>query len=275
MVKRKNFTLSEIGIAKHFKNKSIKNAAHLSLITEQTLNSAFYLSEEEQRYIKRALKRNHISLLQPTGENISLDSSIEELLLPQRIINILVQNSIFTIKDLCKCTKEYLLSFNDFGTNRLNEIEKKLSKKGFNLKDVTSLKVTSKTKIHPLYIPSNSAILYLEKYGYTTIEDVCLLSESTLKKVMSFNEATIDYLKIVLQNSGLHLFKYSSQTIVSKDLSIEALNLSPKTIKKIIYMHIKTVGDLKTTDLNGNPYINFTQDERNAITKKLNTLFII
>lgn len=275
MRRRKNFTLSEIGIAKYFKNNSIKNAVHLSLITEQTLNSAFYLSEEEQKVIKRALKRNHISFLQPTGENISLDSSIEELLLSQRIINILVRNSIFTINDLCKCTKEYLLSFDNFGDTGLNEIEEKLYKNGLKLKDVTSLKVTPQTKIHPLYIPSNSAILHLGMYGYTTIGDVCLLSENTLIKVMPFKKSTIDYLKIVLQNSGLHLFNFSSGTIVSKNSSIEALNLSLKIIKKLIYMHIKTIEDLKTADLKSNAYISFSQDERNAIAKKLNTLFII
>jgi DNA-directed RNA polymerase subunit alpha len=68
-----------------------------------------------------------------TAESLQekLEMSTAEIGLSVRTTNCLEERGIFTVEDLLKCSREYLLSISNFGEKTLEEVYKALEGVGF------------------------------------------------------------------------------------------------------------------------------------------------
>ena len=266
-----DITLKELGFKEKFECLKITTVKQLCLLSEETLRLSLKMTEKQITQIKLALEKYGFSLLKPTYTNITNESSIEELALPNIILNILIRNGIFTIGDLCSHTKEYYEFQKFMGPKRLSELFEVIKNNNLKLANVNSIKITPDTTITLDILPFKKFSI-LKNFGIVTFGDLCLLKKKTLIYFTSLNYLQAPYLEKILSNNNMSLFTFLYKKEITKDSSIEVLNIPDYITYALIRNGILRIRDLLPVYKKLDYFINISYTDMQKLKSELRRL---
>ena len=181
------------------------------IVTLESIGNEFGISRECVRQREEKVYRNYRKRIldvikysylihQVLTEQEKMNISIDELILPSRLITVLKNNNCYTVKQIIEHRKGYFLSIIKIDKKYYNELVLRIHKLGLIFNGEENI---NETYIEDLNI-STRLYNWLIKRHLITVKEICLLSKKTLKNLPSLGDKC--YLELI---SKIHELGYS------------------------------------------------------------------